>query len=81
MEETEDERLCITFLAPSENGGGLQRTQELYDCFEISKVMRLFKKIKSQIISQKPSHTTVNGGHAIVTKEKLGAQLMTQSEA
>jgi hypothetical protein len=34
MDETEDERLCLTYMGPGE-GTGLQRTTEVYECFEL----------------------------------------------
>jgi hypothetical protein len=72
MDETEDDRLCISFMAPAESGG-LVKASEFYECFEMAKILRLFKKIKSQIISTRPSHTANSGAHTILTKEKPGA--------
>ena len=54
MEETEDDRLMITFYAPSgDSGNSLQRVTEYYDCFEIEELLKLYNKIKSQILTTK----------------------------
>jgi len=49
MDETDDERLCLTYMGPGE-GTGLQRTTEVYDCFELPQLLSLYKRIKSSRI-------------------------------
>ena len=61
IEELEDDRLGITYLAPSEHAGkgGLQRVTEQFECFEIDTIIKLYHKIKSQIVTQTKSKAQI----------------------
>lgn len=49
MDETDDERMCLTYMGPGE-GSGLQRTVEIYECFELPQLLSLYKRIRSNLI-------------------------------
>jgi hypothetical protein len=52
MEETDEEyRLSLTFLAPGE-GGETQQVTEIFECFEIEQLLKVFNKIKTSIVTK-----------------------------
>ena len=54
MEETDDERLSITYIVPTENQGS-QRMMELFECFEIDEILKAYNKIKTQLATSTKS--------------------------
>jgi hypothetical protein len=46
MEETMNDLLSITFLAPGE-GSGYKRVTEIFECYELDELLSLYGKIKS----------------------------------
>lgn len=70
MEETDEEyRLSLTFLAPSENGETKQVT-EIFECFEIDELLKIFHKIKTSMVAKPKSKVTSQKKPQVVARAK-----------
>lgn len=80
VRETKDGRLAVSYFAQKKDGSGFSKHSDLYECFEIEDVVKVFQSIRT-VSETASSAGAEEAGARGASKSFVGTQMFMKSQS